>query len=109
MDQSSFIANEIAHHRQMLDRATWLVEFHQAEIDRLKEHDRFSNIQLVNTRLRPSAIKKGADVPSAKLDDDKVREIRKSTESMEILADRFGVSAGTIFQVRNHKTWKHVI
>lgn len=46
----------------------------------------------------------------AKLNDDKVRQIRASpiTLSSRILSKKFGVSPGVIRHVRQHRTWKHV-
>lgn len=37
-----------------------------------------------------------------------VREIRASTESRKVLAERYGVSTVSIDNVINGKTWKHV-
>lgn len=45
----------------------------------------------------------------AKLDDDKVREIRSSEDSLATLASRFGVTDSLIRQVRARTIWKHVI
>lgn len=44
----------------------------------------------------------------AKLDPDKVREIRRSTELPAVLAARMGVRTATISMVRLRQTWKHV-
>lgn len=45
----------------------------------------------------------------AKLNDEKVREIRSSGESASALARQFGVSKQVVLSVRHLKTWKHVI
>ena len=42
---------------------------------------------------------------SAKLDWDKVKEIRESSESSESLASNYGVHKETIRDVRSGKTW----
>jgi hypothetical protein len=39
---------------------------------------------------------------------EKVQEIRRSTASSSTLAERFGVSTGTISKARLRQTWKHV-
>lgn len=58
---------------------------------------------------RHNAQKRGTDIGLAKLDEDKVREIRASTDSHAALGRRFGVSGVAIRQVRNGRTWAHVI
>lgn len=39
---------------------------------------------------------------------EKVREIRASTELIQVLADRYGVDKSTISLIRNYKRWKEV-
>ena len=51
----------------------------------------------------------GTDHPSSKLDDELVRYIRKSDKSSYKLAKELGVDSSTIRDVRNNKTWRHVI
>lgn len=46
--------------------------------------------------------------PKAKLNDDKVRQIRASRQGHQLLADKFGVTAPTIWRVRTNKIWKRV-
>lgn len=50
----------------------------------------------------------GVRVHGAKLDDDSVRNIRDSLEDQAVLAERFGVSQGTISMVRTGRIWRHV-
>lgn len=50
----------------------------------------------------------GAGRPNAKLTDDKVREIRASTEPARVLAQRYGVCQQLVSDVRRRKMWKHV-
>lgn len=54
----------------------------------------------------------GIKAPLSKLDDDKVREIRKLYENKNItqieLCDLYNVSLGTIGKVLRKETWKHV-
>lgn len=51
---------------------------------------------------------RGARQPHAKLTDSAVREIRSSSENQYILADRYGVSQGTITRVKTRRGWAHV-
>lgn len=44
----------------------------------------------------------------AKLNPEQVREIRRSTEPLGVLAEQFGVSKQTVSYVRLRRTWKHV-
>ena len=44
---------------------------------------------------------------TSKLDPEKVATIRASTESLNALADRYGVSKATISGVRRRKSWAH--
>jgi hypothetical protein len=50
----------------------------------------------------------GEDSHAAKLNDQKVREIRASVEPLKVTAAKYGVSIATVSQVRNRITWKHV-
>ena len=45
----------------------------------------------------------------AKLDEDKVRKIRDLSLSKKELADEFDVSEDTIRNVRDGRTWTHVV
>lgn len=51
---------------------------------------------------------KGVEHYSAKLDPDKVREIRVSDLSNAALAKKFGVRQNAIWKVRKRISWKHV-
>ena len=53
-------------------------------------------------------ISRGTERATAKLDYEKVRFIRSSTESLQALANRFGVSKKLIHNVRSGRTWRHV-
>lgn len=46
--------------------------------------------------------------PMTKLDENAVAEIRSSTEARKVLAERFGVTVRTIYQIRSAETWRHV-
>lgn len=50
----------------------------------------------------------GTEHPASKLDEDAVREIRRSDQTDAELAERFQVSRPTIHAVRKRKTWTHI-
>lgn len=50
----------------------------------------------------------GSRTPNAKLTDADVRDIRSSKEINATLARYYGVTSGTISNIRRHKTWCHV-
>lgn len=51
---------------------------------------------------------RGEASPQARLTEDAVREIRRSTESQRALARRFGVTRIAIRFARTGRTWRHV-
>jgi len=56
-------------------------------------------------------LRRGSQVGTARLDEPKVRLIKsllRSGKSKPILAQQFGVSASTIRQISQNKTWRHV-
>jgi hypothetical protein len=55
--------------------------------------------------VRPVSHRQGA---SKNLNEEKVKEIRKSTESYGILAARYNISVPTVCDIRKRKSWKHV-
>lgn len=57
------------------------------------------------SRLNP---KKGSSNYLAKLDEDKVIEIRSSTETNAALARKFAVDPSVISDVRRDKIWRHI-
>jgi DNA-binding transcriptional regulator YiaG len=50
----------------------------------------------------------GTEHHAAKLTDEVVRAIRQSTDSARVAAERFGVSRGTVKDVRRRRTWRHI-
>ena len=56
------------------------------------------------------AVRRGVKNPKAKLDPEKVREIRRLYGTMPIvsMAEKFNVSWPTIYHAAIRKTWKHV-
>lgn len=65
----------------------------------------------VQSPLCGNALKNGGAAGSknnmAKLDDDKVQEIRTSSESAINLAKKFGVKPGAIYKIRSGQRWNH--
>ena len=59
---------------------------------------------------RIAAMKRGADHhrATAKLTEHQVLEIRGCGETAKIIANRFGVSHGTINDIRRRATWRHI-
>jgi hypothetical protein len=51
---------------------------------------------------------RGEEHVSAKLDEEKVRAIRASDETQQVLADRYGVDRSLISEVKSRKRWKHI-
>ncbi|HHA2946403.1 TPA: HNH endonuclease signature motif containing protein [Stenotrophomonas maltophilia] len=82
----------------------------------VKTDNRLCNLELVtpseNLRhahrigLKHSEV--GVDRYNAKLDDEAVRDIRRSVEKQLILARRYGVHPSIISEVRARKRWAHV-
>ena len=60
-----------------------------------------------STRLK-DRIPKGEANKKAKLTDKAVIDIRTSTETLAVLANRYGVTETAVSYVRRGKTWKHV-
>lgn len=63
------------------------------------------NIKDRDTKNRQA---RGKQVGSAKLTEENVWEIKKSSDSRRVLANRFGVSTTAIDYVRKGKTWQHL-
>lgn len=53
--------------------------------------------------------RRGEAHPRAKLTPDAVRDIRRSTEPVAVLAGRYGVSAGAVWFARTGVTWSDVV
>lgn len=51
---------------------------------------------------------KSGTMTPAKLTEDQVRSIRSSTETARVLAERHNVIIGTIHDIRQNITWRHV-
>lgn len=50
----------------------------------------------------------GEKHPRARLTDEAVIEIRASSERAKVLAARYGIKPGTVYQIRYKQTWKHL-
>jgi DNA-binding transcriptional regulator YiaG len=52
---------------------------------------------------------KGETKRNAKLNEKKVRAIRKAKDvTQNVLAERYGISKSTVQAVLNHETWRHI-
>lgn len=51
---------------------------------------------------------KSGTITSAKLTEEDVKSIRSSTDTARVLAERYSVTIGTIHDVRQRVTWRHV-
>ena len=52
--------------------------------------------------------RRGEDHVNARLTDARVRHIRRSGESIDVLARAFGVGRSAIHRARTGETWQHV-
>lgn len=83
-------------------------------LDGTKDNDTPNNLKWgtqaenAKDRQRHNTQVKGSDVNTSKLTAKSVGEIRASTESVEALAKRYGVTIGAIYHVKQKRTWKHV-
>lgn len=59
-------------------------------------------------RKNPELRSKGSSNGNSKLNDDIVREILLSVDSLSVLAKRYSVAKSTVSSIRNRKIWKHV-
>lgn len=53
-------------------------------------------------------ISQGANHGNAKVTEDDVRTIRASSDSLTVLAKRYGIAKSTMAAIRKRETWKHV-
>lgn len=103
-------------HRLMLLAFVGPSEMHCNHKNGIKADNRLENLEYVTrSENTKHAIDMGLQVQvtgtkhhSAKLDPDKVREIRKSKLSHAELGRRYGVCFQLIYQVRKGMIWKHV-
>jgi len=76
--------------------------------DDIKEQISNSLKEKYSSGLRIASVKIGTDNSQAKLDDNKVRDIRSSNESNKSLSEKYSVSIALIGLVKKRKVWKHV-
>lgn len=74
---------------------------------RMKADDVFKN-RVQGMHTHPLSHPYGVNHRSSKLDPQKVREIRASSEKPMVLARRYGVAYQSINLVRERKSWAHV-
>jgi hypothetical protein len=68
-----------------------------------------SNQENIEDKLRLKRQAHGIGNARAKLNDELVREIRNSHETIYACAKRLGISPGNVSMVRTRKTWAHVV
>lgn len=66
------------------------------------------NLMDAHKKGRPIMARPGEDHPFAKLTSAAVREIRSTTASARVLAERYGVTRATVQAARRGATWRHV-
>jgi hypothetical protein len=65
--------------------------------------------QNVDDKIEHGTMPIGEKNPCAKLTEEKVRFIRASKLTLQVLADKFGVSKATVGDARTGKTWGHIL
>jgi hypothetical protein len=67
-----------------------------------------TNADNMRDKVEKGRVTKGEEIGVAKLTESAVREIRASTESQKVLAERFGIHKSNVSRVRTRTTWEHV-
>jgi hypothetical protein len=70
-----------------------------------------TNAENTNDKVAKGRQMKGQNVPSSKLTDEIVKDIRASVangSTQKQMCDKYGIAPGTMSFVINRKTWKHV-
>jgi len=62
----------------------------------------------VNDKVRKGRAMRGTAVPSSRLTENEVAQIRRMGGSQQEIADRFGVCQMTISKIKRGETWRHV-
>jgi hypothetical protein len=92
--------------------------FEVRHLDGIRENNQIGNLAWgtrsdnMQDAVRHGTIKRGVRQENAKLDDDKVREIRRLLASgftQSSLSSTFGVSGSVISEINTGKAWKHVL
>lgn len=99
-----FLGTQSDNLNDMVRKGRGLTAEQQAAIRHPKGDDHWQ-------RKHPELVKRGTNHHAAKLDDDKVRAIRKAHAEGRTdlqLAREYGVSEGTIHFIVKGQTWKHV-
>ncbi|WP_162174482.1 HNH endonuclease [Paenibacillus sp. FSL R7-269] len=65
-----------------------------------------NSIDMVFKNRQARGMKNGGGV---KLNDQKVRSIRKDNRTLQEIADHYGVSKKLILNVKKHRNWRHII
>ena len=83
-------------------------------LDGNKAHNQLSNLcwgtaqENSDDRIAHGTQSRGESHPGAKINESAVRYIRRSSEHVKVLAERFGISKDHIYQVRTYRCWKHI-
>lgn len=84
-------------------------------IDGDKENNALSNLEWCSSsdnerHAHKTGLKsgRGSSNSNAKLTAECVVAIRESQEDLQVLADRYGVSRSTIYNITQNKTWRHL-
>ena len=79
----------------------------KATVSNIKTRHTWAHLEIGEVILSAKEVsaRRGA---SQNLDEEKVKEIRTSTEKYGILAARYGISVPTVCDIRKRKSWKHV-
>lgn len=62
-----------------------------------------------NDMVERGRVRRGEAVKNAKLTEDMVRDIKDAEGSQRAIAKAFGVSQGTVWQIKQGNYWKHVV
>jgi HNH endonuclease len=64
-----------------------------------------NSMDMVIKGRQAKGVKNGGGV---KLDEEKVRAIRKDTRSLQAIADHYGISKKLVLNVKQRKNWRHI-
>lgn len=68
-----------------------------------------TQLQNIEDRCRKQRTPHGSKHHGAKLSEESARLIKRSNESARVLANRFGVTPGTVIKLKKGRTWKSVV
>lgn len=80
----------------------------RAYLSEVRTGRRWAHVEGARKRSQKESVARGSASGTSKLTEENVREIRRSSERSDVLADRFKVRAGTIRGIRSGRGWTHV-